>query len=89
MLWLYDVMYMKTRTTLVLDEKLFQLAKKKAAEKGIPLSRIVEDSLRASLLYRREPQKAYKLTWTPSDSKLIPGVDLADRDSLYEKMGEK
>lgn len=80
---------MKARTTLLIDKKLFQLAKKKSVETGIPLGRIVEDALRASLVFKKPELSQFRLDWNLSKSKTLSGVDISDRDSLYEKMGSK
>lgn len=46
------------RTTIQLDDSLFRRAKAAAAAAGIPLSRLIEDSLRESLR-RGTPEEAH------------------------------
>lgn len=74
------------RTTLDIDDELLKNAKKAAAERGIPLRRVVEDGL--SLLLRRSPRPARRkgLRWKTTAGPALPGVDLADRDRLYDLM---
>jgi len=73
------------RTTLEINNSLFVQAKKKAAEEGVPLRQIVEDALRGYLQGPPSRPK-YRLRWTPDSGRLLPGVDLEDRDSLFDIM---
>lgn len=73
------------RTTLDLSDELLRRAKKKAADDGIPLRSVVEAALRDYLAGK--PRKhGYRLRWTPERGELLPGVDLDDRNSLYDRM---
>ena len=74
------------RTTLVIPDEIFRLAKKKAQEEGRTLSGIVADALRRALLPRLRPKGAFVLKCRTFKGKVLPGVDLADRDSLYDRM---
>jgi len=77
------------RTTLNIDDRLMRLVKARAAETGRTVTSIVETALR-ELLDRelREEATPYKLTWTVVPGGAQPGVDLADRDSLYDRMAD-
>ncbi|MGH2758827.1 MAG: DUF2191 domain-containing protein [Actinomycetota bacterium] len=70
------------KTTLNLDDELLLRAKKRAAERGVTLTRFVEDALRDVLLAR--PTGSYRFTWKSERGKSRPAVDPADRDALFE-----
>lgn len=74
------------RTTLDIDDHLLKTAKKVAADRGIPLRRVVEEGL--DLLLRQTPKSAshQRLRWKTTAGPALPGVDLADRDRLYDLM---
>jgi hypothetical protein len=73
------------RTTLDITDELFRQAKKRAAEDGVPLRRVVEEALRGYLSAR--PRAAgYRLRWRSTKGETAPGVDPDDRNSLYDVM---
>jgi len=74
------------RTTLDLDDSVLRQAKKLAAEEGKTLTRIVEEALRERVSPRKNLGKGFKLRLLTKKGRLIPGIDLADRDALYERM---
>ena len=72
------------RTTLTIDDQLLRELKKKASEEGRTLQAVTNDLLRRSLVAR--PSKPYRLRlrgWKASEQ---PGVDLLDRDALFDLM---
>jgi len=73
------------RTTLDIGDALFVQAKKRAVEEGVPLRRVVEAALR-TYLAGRPPRRKYRLRWKGGRGRLLPGIDLDDRDSLFEAM---
>ena len=73
------------RTTMDLGDELMRRAKKKAADDGVPLRSIVEEALRR-YLSEKPAATGYKLRWTTEKGALMPGVDLDDRDSLFDIM---
>ncbi len=73
------------RTTLDIDNHLYREAKKKAASEGKTLTRIVEEAIR-QYLNPPKPAKPFKLRWKTERGQLMPGVNIDDRDSLYEIM---
>jgi len=73
------------RTTLDLSDELLRAAKKRAADERIPLREVVENALRRYLTGRRRQGK-YQLRWSTERGRLQPGVDLDDRDSLFDAM---
>jgi hypothetical protein len=72
------------RTTLDLDDELLKAARCRAAENGTTLTAFVEHALAASLI--RPAATAYTLRWKTHRGRTLPGVDVADRDRLYEQM---
>ncbi len=73
------------RTTIVIGDDLFRRVKKHAADEGVPLRDVVEAALR-SYLSGKPKGSGYKLRWTPDKGKLHRGVDLDDRNSLFDRM---
>ncbi len=73
------------RTTLDIDDHLYQAAKVKAAKEGKTLTRVVEEALREHVA-PKGPSKPFKLRWVTERGQLLPGVNIDDRDSLYEIM---
>ena len=74
------------RTTLDLDDRLLGAAKRRAAETGSTLTAFVEEALAAALTRRPRAEAPFTLKWKTHSGRLLPGVDLADRDSLFEVM---
>jgi len=73
------------RTTLDIDDNLLRQAKKRAAEEGKTLTRIVEEALRERVQLSKR-SRPFRLKLLTMRGRLIPGTNLADRDLLYEKM---
>lgn len=61
-------------------------AKRLAAERGTTLTRIVEEALAAVLSPPVSSAPAYKFRWKTERGRYVGGIDLADRDALYEAM---
>ena len=74
------------RTTLNIDDELMRAAKRLASEEGVTMTRLIEDALRARLAPSGKTAKPYRLRLVTMKGRLLPGVDLADRDSLYDRM---
>ena len=74
------------KTTLNFDDHLIRAAKVRAAGDGEPLTRLIE---RAIHQYLQSPQRAeapFKLNLVTKKTRTLPGVDVADRNSLYDIM---
>ena len=72
------------RTTLVLDDNLLRQLKKKAAEEGRTFQAVANELLRRALT---EPsRRSYRLKWQGWKATEQPGVNILDRDSLFELM---
>ena len=68
----------------MIEESLFLQLKKKAADEGRTLQAVANDLLRSGL--QDTKRKPYKLRWQGSDGVLQPGVDICDRDKLFDLM---
>jgi hypothetical protein len=79
------------RTTVRLDEKLLKEAKRQAAESGMTLTAIIEESLRERLARKRAGRSARKRVRLHVAGKggMRPGVDLDDTASLIDLMEDK
>ncbi len=75
------------RTTLVLDDNLFRQMKKKAADEGRSLQAVANELIRRGLTMR--PHQSYRLKLRGWKAELQPGIDLLDRNSLFEAMDRK
>ena len=70
-----------------INDALMREAKRIAARTGRTLTSIVEDALRERLAHERAGAQApFKLQWPTVKGKVHAGVDITDRDSLYERM---
>lgn len=72
------------RTTIDLDRDLLRRLKQRAAAEGRTLQAVVNDLLRRAL--RPQPREPFKLTLNAWEATPQPGVDLADRDKLFDLM---
>jgi hypothetical protein len=77
------------RTTVRLDDNLLREAKVRAAEQGITLTQLIDESLRERLSVRPQQQKfgPFRL---PGYGKggIRPGVDLDDNRAVRDLMDE-
>jgi len=73
------------RTTLAVDDDLLKRIKEKAAREGRSLQEVANELLRQALV-QQKPKKRLRLAlrgWTATER---PGVDLLDRDKLFDLM---
>jgi len=73
------------RTTMEISDELFRKAKRRAADEKIPLREVVEAALRR-YLSGKTPGGRYRLRWSVERGTLQPGVNLDDRDTLFDLM---
>lgn len=71
------------RTTIALDEELLRILKSDAAAKGVTLSDFVNNLLRQAIAHRTQ-QNQFKLCFEGWKAELQPGVDILDRDKLFD-----
>lgn len=76
----------RMRTTVHLEDELMKRVQQIAAESGRSTTEVIEDILRREVAGEGADRKPYRLKWTTVSGRLQPGVDLADRDALIERM---
>jgi len=69
-----------------MNDEIFRRLKGLAAKQGKTMSEILENALRQALLPAKKSAPSFKLRWRTVRGRLVPGVDIADRDSLYDRM---
>lgn len=74
------------RTTLNLDDELMRAVKQRAAEIGSTMTEIFEQALREHLRRDTERDQPFVFRWVTVKGRALPGVDITDRDALYEQM---
>ena len=75
------------RTTLDLDDTLYQEAKKAALAAGRPVTALIEDAIREALARRRKPGLRTPLSLPVlKGRRLAAGVDLEDSAGLLDLM---
>lgn len=74
------------RTTIDMNDELFRLIKRRAADEGITMRELIERAVRMLLKKRKPEPKKYTLQWRTEHGKLQPGVCLDDRDALFDLM---
>jgi hypothetical protein len=72
------------RTTLLIDEGVLRALKKQAADQGRTLQEVANELLKRGLAPAARPR--FRLRWRGCDAALQPGVDLEDRDALFDLM---
>jgi hypothetical protein len=73
------------RTTIEINDVLFRAAKRRAAERGTSLRDVVEAALRQHL-GKATAASDYRLSWRTESGRIQPGVDLTDRNALFDLM---
>ena len=78
---------MLMRTTLTLHDDVMKLARRRAAQENRPLKDVINEALRAGLsLDRAGRAERYRFTLKTVKGRTMPGVDLHDRDKLFDLM---
>ena len=77
------------KTTLNFDDRLIRAAKARAAEDGESLTKLIERALRDYHETTRPVVPPYRLELLIKGGAPVEGVDLDDRDKLYERMEEQ
>ena len=75
---------MRMRTTLTIDDDIMKRLRQKAAADDRPLKEVVNEVLRSGLAAPRLGSDAYTFRLTTVNGRLLPGVDLVDRDKLFD-----
>jgi len=80
-------MFVCMRTTLDIDDTLLKKAKARARRTHQTLTGVIEEALRQAMVGTRpDSQPVHEFTLKTVRGALLPGVDISDRDSLYERM---
>lgn len=75
------------KTTLNFDDRLIRTAKMRAAQEGETLTRLIERALRAYLQEGSgKPGHGFRADLLTKRGRPVVGVNLDDRDLLYERM---
>lgn len=77
------------KTTIEIDDRLLERAKRQAAARGTTLRAVIEDALRARFAAR--PANAVRFRFAPPvvHGSQPPAVDPADRNALYDILDER
>jgi len=75
------------RTTLKIDERLLRRLKQKAAAEGTTLQDVANQLLRQALA--RPERSPYTLAMEGWQADPLPGVDILDRDALFDLMNRR
>lgn len=76
---------MRMRTTLTLDDDVLKAVRRRAREQDRPLKDIINEALRHGLaMSEAHATPGYKFHLKTVEGRLLPGVDLTDRDKLFE-----
>lgn len=75
---------MRMRTTLTLNDEVLSLARRKAAAENRPLKDVVNEALRLGLTMQDREDGDYRFRLPTVRGRLQPGVDLTDRDKLFD-----
>jgi plasmid stability protein len=73
------------RTTLAIDDDLLKRIKEKAASEGRPMQDVANELLRQALI-QQKTRRPLKLELRGWKAKERSGVDLFDRDKLFDLM---
>jgi hypothetical protein len=76
------------KTTLEIDDRLLERAKRAARERGVTLRAVVEDALSARLAGGATKRGAYRFDAPIVRGTGVPAVDPADRRALYDYLDE-
>lgn len=72
------------KTTLEIDDRLLERAKRHASAHGMTLRAVVEEALRARLAPRPEARARYTFAPPTVRGSSPPAIDIADRNALYD-----
>jgi hypothetical protein len=77
------------KTTLEIDDRLLERAKRAARERGVTLRAVVEDALSARLTGEAVERSRYRFDPPVVRGTGAPAVDLADRRALCDYLNER
>ena len=74
------------RTTLTLDDDVMRAARRRARDQNRSLKEVINEALRLGLTMGGSRPSAYTFRLKTVDGRVLPRVDLADRDKLFDLM---
>lgn len=77
------------KTTLEIDDRLLERAKRFAAARGTTLRAVVEEALSARLAPRPRGKQPYRFAPPTVLGSRAPDVDVADRKTLYDVLDDR
>ncbi len=77
---------MPMRTTLTLEDDVLRMARQRATELERPLKDVINDALRLGLSVGKERGEPYTFRLQTVKGRVLPAVDLTDRDKLFDVM---
>ena len=77
------------KTTLEIDDRLLERAKRHAATRRMTLRALVEEALRARLAPRPAAPAGYRFAPPTVRGSSPPAVDVADRNALYDLLDDR
>jgi hypothetical protein len=77
------------KTTLEIDDRLLERAKRHASAHGTTLRAVVEEALRARLAPRPEERARYRFAPPTVRGSSAPAIDVADRNALYDLLDDR
>lgn len=76
------------RTTINLDENLLEKIRAFGSQRGWSLSKTISELLKV-VIYTGEKKQEKEFHWVTFKGEVVKGLDIDDRDSIYEMMGER
>jgi hypothetical protein len=76
------------RTTIAIDDRLLELAKRRAHESHTTLGQVVEHALQRLLISEPPASEAPGISFIEGRGGLRPGIDPRSNGSLYDAMDE-
>ena len=77
------------RTTFNIDNELMARVRERAKKSGRTITAVIEEALRREVAGDRIETWTFTLDWVVVEGATGEGVDLSDRDALYEIMDGK
>jgi hypothetical protein len=77
------------KTTIEIDDRLLERAKRHASAHGTTLRAVVEEALRARLAPRPEARPQYRFEPPTVRGSRAPAIDVADRNALYDLLDDR
>lgn len=77
------------KTTIDIDDRLLERAKRHAAAHGTTLRAVIEEALRARLAPRPQARAQYRFEPPTVRGSRPPAIDVTDRNALYDLLDDR